>query len=201
MLKTLYTCIAEQHDLRLVVLAAVLCLFACFATVNLFARAQESRHDRQLLWLSAAAAVFGSGVWATHFVAELAYRPGLPIGYDLAPTALSIVIAMAVAWIGLALALRHDAPTLGGAVVGAAVCGMHYVGMAALRVPADVHWDPAFIVLSLAIAVTVAAAALKVLDRRPTVRRSAAAGDWERSIRPRSNVTRHCEPKRSMRAI
>src|SRR5579885_1005217 len=176
MLKTLYTCVILQHDLRLVVLAAALCLFACFATVNLFVRAQASKPDRQMRWLSAAAAVFGAGVWATHFVAELAYRPGLPIGYDVYLTALSIVIAMVMAWFGMTLALRQDSYALGGAVVGAAVCGMHYVGMAAVRVSAVIHWDAAFVLVSLVIAGAVASAAMRVLRRPCLYQRSRAAG-------------------------
>src|SRR4029079_1969837 len=75
-------CIVDQHDLRLVVLAAFVCTFACYTAFSLLARTPSSRGFTRQLWLSGAAFVTGSGVWATHFVAELAFRPGLPIAYD-----------------------------------------------------------------------------------------------------------------------
>jgi len=175
MLTTVYTCIAERHDLRLVVLAGALCLFACLAAVNLFIRADEAVGRRRLLWLGAAAMVFGSGVWATHFVAELAYRPGIPVGYETVFTLLSIVVAMAATWIGMALALYWRQWAVGGGVVGAAVCAMHYTGMAAIRVPATLHWDGGLVFASLVIAVGLAAAAMRVLGGLKTRHRLAAA--------------------------
>ncbi|HVA15214.1 MAG TPA: hypothetical protein VNF99_18340 [Stellaceae bacterium] len=71
MLRILYACLVEQHDLRLVALAGTVCLLACFTAVNLFADAQESTGRRRHLWHWAAATVFGAGVWTTHFIAEL----------------------------------------------------------------------------------------------------------------------------------
>jgi NO-binding membrane sensor protein with MHYT domain len=53
-----------------------------FAAVNLCTHARETEARRRLALVSAAALVFAAGVWATHFVAELAFRPGLPIAYD-----------------------------------------------------------------------------------------------------------------------
>src|SRR5712691_1702786 len=130
MLKILYVCITEQHDLRLVVLAAFICIFACLTAINLFVHAREAVRKRRLAFAGAAAAVFGAGVWATHFVAELAFKPGLPVAYNIDLTALSIVIAILMAWIGIIVALQFQRPIIGGCVIGAAVAAMHYVGMA-----------------------------------------------------------------------
>src|ERR1043166_8152124 len=99
-------CIFEQHDLWLVVLAALICVFACYTAFSLLARAHVSNIASYSVWLTAASFVAGSGVWATHFVAELAFKPGLSIGYDLKLTLLSVVIAVAVAGLGFAVALR-----------------------------------------------------------------------------------------------
>src|ERR1700719_3222961 len=85
-----YGCITDQHDLRLVVLAGLICFLACYTASNLMARARESDTVRSLGWLSSAAIVFGGGVWATHFVAMLAFQPGFAIGYDIGMTLISI---------------------------------------------------------------------------------------------------------------
>ena len=39
-------CITDEHDLRLVVVAGLICLFACFTALGMIARARTS--DRRL---------------------------------------------------------------------------------------------------------------------------------------------------------
>jgi NO-binding membrane sensor protein with MHYT domain len=136
-----YSCIKEQHDLRLVVLAACVCVFACFTAVNLLVPAREAAGKRCLALMSTAAGVFGASVWTTHFIAELAFKPGLPVAYDADLTALSLAIAIIVAWLGMVLALQYQRPILGGCAIGVAVGAMHYVGTAAMRVPAHITWN------------------------------------------------------------
>jgi signal transduction histidine kinase/CheY-like chemotaxis protein len=166
----IYGCIVDQHDLRLAALAGLICLFASFTATNLIVRARESESTRNLAWLSAAAVVFGSGVWTTHFVAELAYMPGVPVGYDIGLTAASFVVALVATYLGVFAALRYRLWVVGGAIVGAGVGGMHYLGMAAMRVPADLHWDVVYVVASLIIGGLFAAAAMHVLSRGSTWR-------------------------------
>jgi NO-binding membrane sensor protein with MHYT domain len=161
--------VTEDHDLRLVVVAALICALAALSAFSLRQRAQESAgFGVRLRWLTAAAACTGAGVWSTHFVAMLAFKPNLPIGYDLGLTSLSIVIAIAITWVGLALAqFLPRLALLGGAVVGAAVGSMHYVGMAAMRVQAVVQWDATYVVASLLIGVAMGAMALSYAQRTP----------------------------------
>ncbi len=175
MLRVLYVCVAEQHDLRLVALAAFVCLFACFTATNLYVRAEESHRARRLLWMSAASVVFGCGVWTTHFIAELAYRPGLPIVYDGNLTALSVVIAVVVAAAGFALATQRGAVKIGGAIVGAAVGAMHFTGVAAMRAPAIFHWNFYYVVASVAIGMALSAVAFAVQSRGASLKRRVAA--------------------------
>jgi len=162
----IYGCIVDQHDLRLVVLAGLICLFACFTTTNLVARAGQSESGaRNFAWLSAAAVAFSSGVWTTHFVAELAYLPGVPVGYDIGMTAASFAVALIATYAGLFTALRYGLWSAGGGIVGAGVGGMHYTGMAAMRVAAEFHWDASYVVVSLIVGGLLAAMAMHILSR------------------------------------
>src|SRR5258705_2658893 len=136
-----YGCITDQHDFRLVLLAGLVCLFACYTALSLIARARENDARCSLAWISAASIVFGGGVWATHFVAMLAFRPGFPVGYHVGLTLVSIAVAVIIAWFGFALGLRYRSGALGGAVLGVAIGAMHYTGMKALSVPADLDWE------------------------------------------------------------
>src|ERR1700677_1494881 len=106
-------CITQQHDLRLVLLAAVLCLFACTTAMTMIARGRAAANDRmQTFWLVIGGIVAGCGIWGLHFVAMLAYRSGLPVAYDLPRTILSVVIAASLCAVGFRTALGP----FGGAV-------------------------------------------------------------------------------------
>lgn len=157
-----YACITEQHDLRLVVLAGLICLFACFATIDLSWKVRLVGGWPRAVWLAVAAVVAGTGVWATHFIAMLAFQAGFPVDYDMSRTALSVVVAISISAVGLFIATRFGHTIIGGAIVGAGVGAMHYTGMSALVAPAEKVWDPAYIYVSLAIGVVGGAIALFV---------------------------------------
>ena len=48
-----YGCITEQHDLWLVALAGIICLFACFTTASLLNRVGVAERQHGLAWLTA----------------------------------------------------------------------------------------------------------------------------------------------------
>jgi signal transduction histidine kinase len=165
-------CIVDAHDIRLVALAAVICAFGCYTTLTVLERARVGDQQRvSAPWLAAAALVAGASVWTTHFVAMLAFHASMPIAYDVLLTILSIVLAVLVSWLAFAFAHRFAAPTLGGALFGAAVGAMHYTGMAALSAPADAHWDWGYVAASILIGLVFGAAALRVFAGGVDLRR------------------------------
>jgi diguanylate cyclase (GGDEF)-like protein/PAS domain S-box-containing protein len=168
-MQRVYDSLTGQHDLRLVSLAALICIATCLISMNLFVRANDAARDRPLPWLFVAATIFGAGVWATNFIAELAFEPGFPINYDAGLTAISFLAAIGTVWLGMSIVHRYADPKEGGAMIGAGLAAMHYIGMAALRAPAQLHWDASYVLVSIAIAMTFAAAAMRVLLRRPAL--------------------------------
>ncbi|HWD27022.1 MAG TPA: MHYT domain-containing protein [Rhizomicrobium sp.] len=163
-------CVFEQHDLRLVALAGLLCLFACAAAISMMRRARVAHDNARTLWLLSAGAVAGGGIWGTHFIAMLAYQAGFPVAYDLWLTLISALIAMALCGAGFAIALSGLRPAIGGAVAGAAIGIMHYVGMAAVRAPADMLWDWSYVAASVVIGIVMMAAAMDYIVRKDTPR-------------------------------
>ena len=99
------TCLTVERDWRLVAVAAVVCLFASLTAVNLFNRARATAGRARALWIAAAAIATGFGIWATHFVAMLAYEPGIPIAYSLSLTVLSLAAAALITGFGLSIAV------------------------------------------------------------------------------------------------
>ena len=178
-------CVTQEHDLRLVVLAGAVCLLACVTAFNLIARGDGASSVRgRRWWLAGAAAVSGCGVWATHFVAMLAYQPGLPIGYDLPTTTLSVAVAIAIVWLGCLLTGTGVGwAVTGGAIAGAGIAAMHYTGMAALRIQGHTSFDEPMVGLSLVLGVALAAAAFAARERWPNLRgRAGAAGIFALAI-------------------
>jgi diguanylate cyclase (GGDEF)-like protein/PAS domain S-box-containing protein len=162
---TVVGCIVGAHDLWLVSLAAVICTLAAFTCVELLRHAGKSTGWLHLLWLGIAAAAGGSGIWATHFIAMLAFEPGLTSGYNLGLTALSLVNAIMLTGAGLSLAQVRalpGAPALGGLVLGGGIAAMHYTGMAAYEVGGHIRWDPVLVTASLVLGGLLGAAALCV---------------------------------------
>src|SRR6478609_7819178 len=155
-----YACIVQEHDLRLVVVAAVICLLACSIAFSAFEQALRDK-PRKLVWAALAATVAGLGIWATHFVAMLAFEPHLPVGYDLGTTLLSVAAAVAISGIGCLVALgpRPIMATLGGAIVGAGVATMHYIGMAAVEIAGFMVWDKTLVAVSVGLGVGLASLA------------------------------------------
>ena len=153
-------CIFEQHDLRLVVLAAGLCVFACATALTMItrARAAEAAHLR-LTWLMGAGAVAGCGIWATHFVGMLAYSAGMPIAFAADLTILSVIIAMVLCGLGFFMALTVSG-AMGGVLIGLAISAMHYTGMAAVNLPARAIWDTSYVAASILIGVSLSGLAL-----------------------------------------
>jgi signal transduction histidine kinase len=141
----IYDCIVGDHDLRLVALAVVVCVFACFTAVSLEMRAKIAARHRHW-WLVGVGVATGSGIWATHFIAMLAFRPDLPVAYEPIQTLLSLLIAMVLTGLGFAVGVyfresRTLAALIGGSVIGIGVFCMHFVGMAATVVPATIDYD------------------------------------------------------------
>jgi NO-binding membrane sensor protein with MHYT domain len=166
------TCLTVEHDWRLVMLAGAVCFLASGVAISLFHRAQVARGRARLVWLSLDAAAAGFGIWATHFIAMLAYDPGVGVGYDVTLTILSLLIAILITGAGLAIALgdfgQKTAAVIGGAVVGSGVAAMHYTGMLALEVPARITWSPDLVLASIALGIVCAAFALYVAAQPDT---------------------------------
>ena len=173
-----FTCLTTQHDWRLVVVAGVICLLASLVAINLFHLARGNARASRVTWLIAAGLATGSGIWATHFIAMLAYDPGIGVGYDLELTALSLAMAAVITSIGLAAAVYvPGAPgaAAGGAIVGAGVVCMHFTGMSALELPGRIVWDPMLAAVAVALAILLGVAALLVAAHSATRSRTLAA--------------------------
>ena len=163
----IFNCLTTQHDYRLVLLAAVVCAIAVFTTFMIYERALESSAKKRFFWFSLVGFCAASGIWSTHFVAILAYDSGVPVSYDPALTAVSMLIAFVATSTGFFVSSwgsRHWVVT-GGAIIGLGITAMHFTGMAALNVGGTVQWDATLVVSAAIIGVAMTSAAMLAYHR------------------------------------
>ena len=181
MLKVL-NCIAYEHDFRLLALSAAICVLGCVTTTTLLRRTgeAETRHPRR--WLVFAALILGCTIWSLHFVAMLAFTPGLEVAYDVGWTVTSIIVAAAGVLAAL-LAWKASAPragrvALGGFLLGLAVSGMHYLGVAAMSFSGFLLFDESAVLASVGVSIVFSIVALARASDLSTKRRRFEVGAW-----------------------
>ena len=158
------------HDTFLVALSVLIAASAAYTALDLAARMRAASGWPRVAWLATAALAMGGGIWSMHFVGMLAFSlPGVSVRYDLALTLVSLALPVAVTALGFLIAARKDPGRLalgaGGLVMGCGIAAMHYTGMAAMRLPLDLSHEPAWVAVSLAIAIGAATIALRLASR------------------------------------
>ena len=155
-----------QYNWMLVSLSYCVSVFGSFTSLQLVSAVRQQTSNRaKLKWIiSAALALGGGAIWTMHFIGMLAYDMGMPVGYDPFITFVSLVIAVAVVGIGISIVSQQSDSLarllLAGLITGLGVASMHYAGMEAMVVAADMSYDTGLLVLSIVIGIVAATAAL-----------------------------------------
>ena len=158
-----------HHDPKLVVLSVTVAVIASYAALDLAARVSVRRGRAAWLWLLGGAGVMGTGIWSMHFIGMLALQLGGSVAYDGRINAASWLIAVLASGVAL-LVVRRPALTRsslagGGLVMGLGIAGMHYTGMAAMRVSPPIEYDLSLVAASVGIAFVASLAALSLSFR------------------------------------
>src|SRR5580704_13529136 len=172
--------VTGTHDPYLVTLSILIASFASYTALDLSGHAGPARGFARRVWLVAAAIAMGGGIWSMHFVAMLAFIMPMPMSYDIGLTTLSLVVAMFVTGVAFYVISSQSASplrlALSGIFMGLGIAGMHYTGMAAMRGPAELSYDPVFVALSLVIAIGASTLALWLAFRTTDLGRKLVAG-------------------------
>ncbi|WP_082475507.1 bifunctional diguanylate cyclase/phosphodiesterase [Rhizobium sp. Leaf341] len=150
---TVLDCVTDRHDAAITSVSAVIASIGMLAFFHLLMRAEENTHARRRNWRIVAACSAGLSVWATHFVAMLAYQGSITLHFDLLLTAFSALIAIVGFWLAIQGGFQ-DVYRLAtsAALITLAVAAMHFVGMAGLEAAARLHFEWAEIAAGGAIA-------------------------------------------------
>src|SRR5688572_14033435 len=165
------------HHPIFIALASLTAWLGAWTALDVFRRVRAHVGAWRAAWLTATAIAMGLSIWSMHFIAMLGFRPGAEVRYDVGLTLLSLFLAIATTAFAFVFA-RGGGLTrtiAGGVVMGAGICTMHYVGMAALITSVQLTNAPLFVVLSFLVAVTASTGALLVARRETTLPQRAIA--------------------------
>ena len=130
-------CARDQFDATTTALSIAPSMLASWAALGLLMRREISRFD-----LVMGGVLVGAGIGAMHYIGMAASQWSPVMRYDPWIFATSLVVAMVLATVALWVRFRlqsavrwrrHGLNWAAGAVMGLAIAGMHYTGMAALR--------------------------------------------------------------------
>ncbi|BFG80422.1 bifunctional diguanylate cyclase/phosphodiesterase [Paraburkholderia terrae] len=156
--------LTSSYNPLLVVCSLLVAILASYTALDMAGRISTAQGRAAHWWLAGGACAMGLGIWSMHFVAMLAFSLPVPLGYDPAITALSLLIAIGSSAFALWLVCQQTLPwsrlAVGALLMGPAIAGMHYTGMAAMRMAPGIEYDPLLFALSVVIAVAASGAAL-----------------------------------------
>jgi len=157
-----------EYIISLVILSYVIATLGSFTGVRLSENIIRAKTEKRKNYLHIGGALsFGAGIWSMHFIGMIAYRMDMYHTYDPFLTFISMGFAVVTAFFVFSL-IRSGKVTitrsiLGALLLGLAICGMHYTGMEAMQMDADLYYIPSLFALSVLIAVVASAAALAIL--------------------------------------
>lgn len=151
-----------SYDSLLVIFSYIIAVAASYTSLDLAGRVSSAKGGSRCGWLSFGAVIMGMGIWSMHFVGMLAYSLPIQIRYDIAIVILSVLAAIAAAFVALFVVGRNQLGARqligGGLLLASGISTMHYVGMSAILI--DLSYDPLYFALSIAIAIAASIAAL-----------------------------------------
>jgi PAS domain S-box-containing protein len=153
-----------SYNYALVALSAFIAMFASYAALDLAGRVTAAGGWSRAVWLLGGAGAMGTGIWSMHYIGMLAFILPIPVAYHWPTVLLSLFAAILASVVALGVVSRQKMGWLralaGSVLMGAGIASMHYIGMAAMRLPAVCQFDSFLVVLSVVFAVLISLAAL-----------------------------------------
>jgi two-component system, sensor histidine kinase and response regulator len=172
-----------SYDYRLVTLSVFIAVLASYAALDLAGRVTSAQGLSRKLWLGGGATAMGIGIWSMHHVGMLAFRLPIPVEYDWPTVAVSLLAAIFASAIALFVVSRERMglrqAVVGSFFMGGGIAGMHYIGMAAMRVSAMCHYSRGMVAISIGVAIVISLVALWLTFH---FREETKSGGWRKVL-------------------
>jgi len=173
-----------SYNYALVALSVLIAMFASYAALDLAGRVTAAGGWTRAVWLLGGAGAMGTGIWSMHYIGMLAFILPIPVAYHWPTVLLSLLAAILASVIALYVVSRQkmgaSRAVAGSVLMGAGIASMHYIGMAAMRLPAICQFNSFLVVLSVVFAILISLAALWITfhfrDEKTGIGREKLAG-------------------------
>ena len=153
-----------SYDYFEVALSLLIAVSACYVALDLAQRVTAAHGRARMVWLTGGAVALGVGIWSMHFTAMLALHLAVPMAYHWPTVLVSLLIGILSSSFALFVASRKKmgpADALSGSVImGVGIAGLHYSGMAAMRLAAAIRYNIVLVGVSIVLAIAFSVAAL-----------------------------------------
>src|ERR1700726_214911 len=159
-------------------------MFASYAALDLAGRVTATGGWARAVWLLGGAAAMGTGIWSMHYIGMLAFLLPVPVAYHWPTVLLSLLAAILASVVALGVVSRPkmgaSRAVAGSVLMGGGIASMHYIGMAAMRLPAICQFNSSLVIMSAMFAVLISFAALWIAfhfrDEKTGIGREKLAG-------------------------
>jgi NO-binding membrane sensor protein with MHYT domain len=153
-----------SYDYHIVALSIFIGISASYVALDLGGRVTAARGTIRLAWLAGGATAMGLGIWSMHFTGMLAFVLSVPVAYHWPTVLLSVLAAILASGVALYVVSRkkmgRTQACIGSLLMGLGIVGMHYIGMAAMRLSAECHYNPLLVAVSVLVAILASFGAL-----------------------------------------
>jgi PAS domain S-box-containing protein len=153
-----------SYNYALVALSVLIAIAASYTALDLAGRVTAARGRIRAVWLLGGAIAMGTGIWSMHYIGMLAFILPVPVAYHWPTVLLSLFAAILASAIALYVVSRQRMDAFrafaGSVLMGAGIASMHYIGMAAMRLPAMCYFDSVIVLMSVVFAVLISLAAI-----------------------------------------
>jgi two-component system, sensor histidine kinase and response regulator len=147
----------SSYDYSEVARSILIAVIASYAALDLAGRVAAARGRVRLAWLGGGATAMGIGIWEMHFKGMLAFHLPVPVEYHWPTILAALLVAILASAVALYVASRPEIgwveASTGSVIMGVGIAGMHYIGMAAMRLPAATRFSLLLVIFSIFLAI------------------------------------------------
>jgi PAS domain S-box-containing protein len=146
-----------HYDYRLVALSVLISILSSYVVLDLAGRTNTARGWARRSWLLGGGAAMGICIWSMHYTAMPSFHLPVPVLYDWPTILLALLPALVTSIISLEVVNRQRMRSLEGVaaamIMAGGIVGLHYTAMTSMRLPAERHYSPALVTVSIVFAI------------------------------------------------
>lgn len=149
-------------------IAGFVCIWSWYMAIAMIEQARNLSGKRRAIWMVNSGLVTANGIWATHYIAMIAYASGGRAWYeigDVLASAVLIYVCATVASYFLVYRASLAARLIAGFSLGIGVAAMPFIGSLSVAGGSPANWSPMVVFAAAASSVALAIGAVASLRR------------------------------------